>query len=86
MLKQIVFLKKRDDMTMKQFMEYHENHHSQLAKKMGATPSLPNAQRYVRRLHVIETATHVGSFGGPESEYRTNEVRRLVNAHWRRAG
>jgi hypothetical protein len=28
MLKQIVFLKKRDDMTMKQFMEYYENQHS----------------------------------------------------------
>jgi translation initiation factor 2B subunit (eIF-2B alpha/beta/delta family) len=49
MLKQVVFLKKRDDMTMEQFMEYYENQHSQLSKKMGAKPSLPNAQRYVRR-------------------------------------
>lgn len=49
MLKQVVFLKKRDDLTMEQFMDYYENQHSQLAKKMGAKPSLPNAQRYVRR-------------------------------------
>ena len=49
MLKQVVFLKKRADMTMEQFMEYYESQHSQLAKKLGAKPSLPNAQRYVRR-------------------------------------
>jgi EthD domain len=49
MIKQIVFLKKRDDLTMEQFMDYYENQHSQLSKKMGAPPPLPNAQRYVRR-------------------------------------
>ena len=49
MLKQICFFKKRDDMTMDEFMDYYENQHSQLAKKLGAKPSLPNAQRYVRR-------------------------------------
>lgn len=49
MLKQVVFLKKRDDISMEEFMDYYENQHSQLAKKMGAKPSLPNAQRYVRR-------------------------------------
>ncbi len=49
MLKQVVFLKKRDDLTMEQFMDYYENQHSQLSKKMGAKPALPNAQRYVRR-------------------------------------
>lgn len=49
MIKQVVFLKKRADLTMEQFMDYYENQHSQLSKKMGAKPSLPNAQRYVRR-------------------------------------
>jgi hypothetical protein len=49
MIKQVVFLKKRADLTMEQFMDYYENQHSQLAKKLGAKPSLPNAQRYVRR-------------------------------------
>jgi hypothetical protein len=49
MIKQIVFLKKRDDLTMEQFMEYYETQHSQLSRKIGAPPPLPNAQRYVRR-------------------------------------
>lgn len=49
MIKQIVFLKKRDDISMDDFMDYYENQHSQLAKKLGAPPPLPNAQRYVRR-------------------------------------
>ena len=34
---------------MEQFIDYYENQHSQLAKRLGAKPSLPNAQRYVRR-------------------------------------
>ncbi|MFP5305885.1 MAG: EthD domain-containing protein [Gammaproteobacteria bacterium] len=49
MIKQVVFLKKRSDMTMEQFMDYYEHQHSQLSKKLGAKPALPNAQRYVRR-------------------------------------
>jgi hypothetical protein len=49
MLKQICFFKKRDDMTMDEFMDYYENQHSQLAKKSGAKPAIPNAVRYVRR-------------------------------------
>jgi len=49
MIKQVVFLKKRADLTMEQFMDYYENQHTQLAKRLGAKPSLPNAQRYVRR-------------------------------------
>ena len=49
MIKQVVFLKKRPDISMEEFMDYYENQHSQLAKKLGAKPSLPNAQRYVRR-------------------------------------
>ena len=49
MIKQIVFLKRRADMTMQEFMDYYENQHSQLSKRMGAKPALPNAQRYVRR-------------------------------------
>ena len=49
MFKQICFLRKRADMSMEQFMDYYENRHSQLAKKMNLKPSMPNAQRYVRR-------------------------------------
>jgi len=49
MIKQVVFLKKRDDLTMEQFMDYYEHQHSQLSKKLDAPPPLPNAQRYVRR-------------------------------------
>ena len=29
MIKQVVFFKKRTDMTMEQFMDYYENQHSQ---------------------------------------------------------
>jgi hypothetical protein len=47
--KQICFFRKRPDMTMEEFMDYYENQHSQLAKKAGLKPALPNAQRYVRR-------------------------------------
>jgi hypothetical protein len=49
MIKQVVFLKKRDGMTLEQFMDYYENQHSQLSRKIGAPPPLPHAQRYVRR-------------------------------------
>jgi hypothetical protein len=40
---------KRPDMSVQEFMNYYENQRSQLAKRMGAIPSLPNAQRYSRR-------------------------------------
>ncbi|MCB1690655.1 MAG: EthD domain-containing protein [Halioglobus sp.] len=30
-------------------MDYYENQHSQLSKRMGKSPSIPNATRYVRR-------------------------------------
>jgi EthD domain len=49
MFKQICFFRKRPDMTMDEFMDYYENQHSQLSKKMGLKPSIPNATRYVRR-------------------------------------
>jgi hypothetical protein len=49
MFKQICFFRKRPDMTMEQFLDYYENQHSQLSKRMGRAPSLPGAQRYVRR-------------------------------------
>lgn len=45
MIKQVVFLKRRPDMTMQQFMDYYENQHSQLSKRIGAKPASPNAQR-----------------------------------------
>ena len=49
MIKQVVFLKKRPDMSMAEFMAYYEDQHSQLSRKLDAPPPLPNAQRYVRR-------------------------------------
>lgn len=49
MFKQICFFRKRPDMTMGEFLDYYENQHSQLSKRQGRAPSLPNAQRYVRR-------------------------------------
>lgn len=54
MLKQICFFRKRPDMTIEQFMDYYENQHSQLSKRSGRAPSIPNAQRYVRRYLVPE--------------------------------
>ncbi len=49
MFKQICFFRKRPDMSMEQFLDYYETKHAQLSKRMGRAPSLPNAQRYVRR-------------------------------------
>lgn len=54
MLKQICFFRKRPDMSMDEFLDYYENQHSQLSKKMGRSPSIPNAVRYVRRYIVPE--------------------------------
>lgn len=48
MLKQICFFRKRPDMTMDEFIDYYENHHSKLGQKIGKS-SMPNAVRYVRR-------------------------------------
>jgi hypothetical protein len=55
MFKQLVFFKKRDDMTMEQFIDYYENKHSKLAKEKGLPPPMPNARRYVRRYLTPET-------------------------------
>lgn len=49
MFKQICFFRKRPDMSMDEFMDYYENQHSQLSRRMGRAPSIPNAVRYVRR-------------------------------------
>ena len=49
MFKQICFFRKRPDMTMEEFMDYYENQHSKLSQRMGRSPSIPNATRYVRR-------------------------------------
>ena len=49
MLKQICFFRKRPDMSMDAFMDYYENQHSQLSKRVGRAPALPGAVRYVRR-------------------------------------
>jgi hypothetical protein len=49
MFKQICFFRKRPDMSLDAFLDYYENQHSQLAKRMGAKPAIANAVRYVRR-------------------------------------
>lgn len=49
MFKQICFFKKRDDITMEEFMDYYENRHSKMSQQMGLKPAIPNARRYVRR-------------------------------------
>jgi EthD domain len=44
MLKQVVLLKRRDGMSMEQFIDYYENHHAKLGEKY-----MPLARRYLRR-------------------------------------
>lgn len=65
MFKQICFFRKRPDMTMEEFMDYYENQHTQLAKKAGAKPALPNAVRYVRRYLVPERNPVTGAVHDP---------------------
>ena len=65
MLKQICFFRKRPDMTMDEFLDYYENQHSQLSKRQGRAPSLPNAQRYVRRYLVPEKNPVTGTVIDP---------------------
>lgn len=50
MFKQVVFLRKKPDLTLDQFKEYYENYHSKLHESVGdGEPFMPTAQRYVRR-------------------------------------
>lgn len=65
MFKQICFFRKRPDMTMDEFMDYYENQHSQLSKKMGRSPSIPNAVRYVRRYVTLEKNPVTGEIHDP---------------------
>ena len=65
MFKQICFFRKRPDMTMDEFLDYYENQHSQLSKRQGRAPSLPNAQRYVRRYLVPERNPVTGEIHDP---------------------
>lgn len=65
MFKQICFFRKRPDMTMDEFMDYYENQHSQLSKRQGRAPSIPNARRYVRRYLKAETNPVTGQIIDP---------------------
>jgi hypothetical protein len=65
MFKQICFFRKRPDMTAEQFLDYYENQHSQLSKRMGRAPSIPNATRYVRRYLVPEKNPVTGEVHDP---------------------
>jgi hypothetical protein len=65
MFKQICFFKKRPDMTMEAFIDYYENMHSKLAQRLGLSPSLPNAQRYVRRYVTVEPNPLTGELLDP---------------------
>jgi hypothetical protein len=49
MFKQICFFRKNPNMTMQEFIDYYENQHSKLSKRMALSPAIPNATRYVRR-------------------------------------
>ena len=44
MLKQVALLKRRDGMSMDEFIHYYENHHAKMAAKY-----MPLARRYLRR-------------------------------------
>ena len=65
MFKQVVFFKKRPDMSMEDFIDYYENMHSKLAQRLGLPPSLPNAQRYVRRYLTVEPNPLTGELLDP---------------------
>jgi hypothetical protein len=65
MFKQMCFFRKRPDMTMEEFMDYYENQHSQLSKRAGRAPSIPNAVRYVRRYLVLEKNPVTGEVHDP---------------------
>jgi hypothetical protein len=65
MFKQICFFRKRPDMSMDEFLDYYETQHTQLAKKMGARPALPNAVRYVRRYLTPERNPVTGEIHDP---------------------
>ena len=64
-LKQICFFRKRPDMTMDEFMDYYENQHSQLSKRMGRAPAIKGAARYVRRYLVPEKNPVTGEVHDP---------------------
>jgi len=63
--KQICFLRKRPDMSVDQFVDYYENQHSRLSERMGRSPSIPNAVRYVRRYLVPESNPVTGEVIDP---------------------
>lgn len=65
MFKQICFFRKRPDMSMDEFLDYYENQHSQLAKKSGMKPAIPNAVRYVRRYLTPEKNPITGQIHDP---------------------
>ncbi len=50
---------------MEAFMDYYENQHSQLSKRKGRAPSIPNAVRYVRRYLVPEKNPVTGAVIDP---------------------
>lgn len=49
MFKQICFFRKRPDMSLDEFLDYYETQHSRLSERIGRSPSIANAARYVRR-------------------------------------
>ncbi len=65
MFKQICFFRKRPDMAFDEFLDYYENQHSQLSKRQGQTPSIPNAVRYVRRYLQAEKNPVTGEVHDP---------------------
>lgn len=65
MFKQLCFLRKRPDMSTDEFMDYYENQHARLSERMGRSPSIPNAVRYVRRYLMPEANPVTGEVLDP---------------------
>lgn len=65
MFKQICFFRKHPDMSMEAFLDRYENRHAQLSKRVGRSPSIPNAVRYVRRYLTPERNPITGEIHDP---------------------
>jgi len=54
MLKAVVFLKKREDLTREQFIDYYENHHAPLIRRL-----LPSIAEYRRNYFDLSRGTRL---------------------------
>ena len=63
--KQLCFFRKHPDLSMDEFIDYYENQHARLSERMGRSPSIPNAVRYVRRYVIPESNPVTGQVIDP---------------------